>query len=62
MMDKTTEFICEAVREIGDMDIEAAEKTVLESWFPDFYKEHQSYVQHYNAEYWAEHILGIREW
>lgn len=61
-MDKTIEFVCEAVSKIGGMDFETAEKTVRDSWFFELYKDNPSYVQHYTAEYWAEHILGIREW
>lgn len=62
MTDTTMQLVCEAVSKIGNMDIKQAEMTVRKSWFPELYQDNPSYVQHYNAEYWAEHILGIREW
>ena len=61
MMDKTTEFIIEAVSKIGNMSFDDAKTLVESSWFPEVYDKCKDHVQHYNAEYWAECILGLRE-
>lgn len=58
MINKTLFYVSEAISENYDIDIERAESIVANSFFPEILDQMPNYVQHYDAEYWAEEIMS----
>lgn len=58
MMSKTMMYVIETVSELYDIEMKKAEDIVTNSFFPEILEEMPDYVQHYDAEYWANEIMS----
>ncbi len=56
-MKKTLLYVAEAVSEKYNIDINRAAEIVKNSFFPEMLDKIPEYVQHYDAEYWADEIM-----
>ena len=61
-MIKTLQFIAEEISYKYNINFFEAQKIVAYSFLPKILKEMPDYVQHYDAEYWADEIMKDREW
>ena len=61
-MIKTLQFIAEEISCKYNINYSEAQKIVAYSFLPKILKEMPDYVQHYDAEYWADEIMKDREW
>lgn len=60
-MDKTIQFVSEAVRDKYKVKESEAYQIVTNSFFPEVLKDMPDYVHHYDAEYWADEIMKDNE-
>ena len=60
-MDKTIQFVSEAVRDKYKVKESEAYQIVANSFFPELLSDMPDYVHHYDAEYWADEIMEDRE-
>lgn len=58
MMSKTMMYVIETVSELYDIGMEKAKEIVVSSFFPKILEKMPNYVQHYDAEYWANEIMS----
>lgn len=58
---RTLQFVVEEISENYNFDISESESIVSNSFFPKILEEMPDYVQHYNAEYWADEIMKDKE-
>ena len=58
---KTLQFVAEEISENYNLDISEARSIVSNSFFPKILEEMFDYVQHYNADYWAEEIMKDKD-
>ena len=58
MDNKTLHFVAEAISDNYECSLTEAIKIVTNSFLPDALKEMPEYIQHYDAEYWANEIMS----
>ena len=56
-MNKTLYYVALAINETYKVPIDKAINIINNSFLPEILKEMPDYVQHYDAEYWAEEIM-----
>ena len=56
-MKKTLLYVAEAISEKYNIDLTRAAEIVENSFFPEMFDKIPEYVQHYDAEYWANEIM-----
>lgn len=60
-VNKIIQLVVESISENYDINIERAESIVVNSFFPKIFEQMPEYVQHYDAEYWADEIMKDKE-
>lgn len=58
---KTLQFVVEEISEKYNINISESMCIVINSFFPKILEQMPDYIQHYNAEYWAEEIMKDKE-
>ncbi|MCH5347747.1 MAG: hypothetical protein J1E40_00360 [Oscillospiraceae bacterium] len=56
-MNKTLLYVADSISEMYNIDMEEAQRIVMDSWFPKILNKLPDYVQHYDADYWAKEIM-----
>lgn len=57
MNNKLFQYVAEAIRDKYNLTLIEAKQIVLNSFFPELYNESTDFVEHYDAEYWADEIM-----
>lgn len=57
MNEKKINYIAEAIQNNYDINIDDAIEIVSNSFIIDFAQKYPDYVNHYDAEYWANEIM-----
>ena len=57
MSNKLFQYVAEEIRDKYNLTLAEAKQIVLDSFLPELYNECTDFVEHYDAEYWADEIM-----